>query len=40
LFAEYLLTKPFLQPGFSLAVISDDIKIPVHQISYYIKNTT
>lgn len=38
LFSEYLLTKPYLQPGFSLSTISDEIKFPVHQISYYIKN--
>jgi AraC-like DNA-binding protein len=38
LFSDYLLTKPYLQPGFSLSIISDEIKVPVHQISYYIKN--
>lgn len=38
LFSEYLLKEPFLQPGFSLSTISDDIKFPVHQISYYIKS--
>lgn len=37
LFSEYLLTEPFLKPGFSLTTISDEIKFPVHQISYYIK---
>jgi AraC-like DNA-binding protein len=38
LFSDYLLTNPYLQPGFSLSIISDEIKVPVHQISYYIKN--
>lgn len=38
LFSEYILTEPFLKPGFSLTTISDEIKLPVHQISYYIKS--
>jgi AraC-like DNA-binding protein len=38
LFSEYLIDKPYLQPGFSLSTVSDEIKTPIHQISYYIKN--
>jgi AraC-like DNA-binding protein len=37
LFTEYMLTKPCLEMGFSLNSISDGIKLPVHQISYFIK---
>ena len=37
-FSEYLEDKPYLQPGFSLSTVSDEIKTPIHQISYYIKN--
>lgn len=38
LFTGYMVDKPYLQPGFSLSTVSDEIKIPIHQISYYIKN--
>jgi AraC-like DNA-binding protein len=38
LFAEHMLSKPYLQPGFSLSTLADEIKVPVHQISYYIKH--
>jgi len=37
LFSEHMLSKPYLQPGFSLSTLSDEIKVPVHQISYFIK---
>jgi AraC-like DNA-binding protein len=37
LFTEYMLTKPCLEMGFSLNSISDGTKLPVHQISYFIK---
>ena len=36
-FLEHMLLKPYLQPGFSLSTLSEEIKFPVHQISYYIK---
>jgi AraC-like DNA-binding protein len=38
LFTEYIETRPYLLPGFSLSMISDGTKLPVHQISYYIKH--
>jgi AraC-like DNA-binding protein len=38
LFTDYIETKPYLLPGFSLSMISDGTKLPVHQISYYIKH--
>lgn len=38
LFTEYIETKPYLSAGFSLNMISDGTKLPVHQISYYIKH--
>jgi AraC-like DNA-binding protein len=37
LFTEYMLSKPYLKMGFSLNSISDGTKLPVHQISYFIK---
>jgi len=37
LFVANLLTKPYLQMGFSLNSISEGTKLPVHQISYFIK---
>jgi AraC-like DNA-binding protein len=37
-FTEHMLSQPYLQPGFSLSTLSDEIKVPVHQISYYIKH--
>ncbi len=37
LFSEYMLSKPCLEMGFSLNSISDGTKLPVHQISYFIK---
>jgi len=36
-FTEYMLTKPCLEMGFSLNCMSDGMKLPVHQISYFIK---
>ena len=36
-FTEYMLTKPCLEMGFSLNSMSDGMKLPVHQISYFIK---
>ncbi len=38
LFGEYIESMPYLKDGFSLNMISDGTKLPVHQISYYIKN--
>jgi AraC-like DNA-binding protein len=38
LFTAYMEEKHYLQPGFSLSTISEEIKTPVHQLSYYIKN--
>lgn len=36
-FEAHMVSNPYVQPGFSLSTLSDEIKIPVHQISYYIK---
>ncbi len=38
LFNEFIENKPFLEMGFSLNAMSDGTKLPVHQISYYIKH--
>jgi AraC-like DNA-binding protein len=32
---QYCLTKPYLNPDFSLSIMAADIDIPVHHISYY-----
>ena len=37
IFSEYINSKPFLEMGFSLNSMSDGMKLPVHQISYFIK---
>jgi AraC-like DNA-binding protein len=37
IFAEFIISKPYLEMGFSLNSISDGTKLPVHQISYFIK---
>lgn len=37
IFSEYIISKPFLEMGFSLNSMSDGMKLPVHQISYFIK---
>jgi len=34
---EYLQTKPFLKPGFSLYQFAEETKLPSHQLSYYLK---
>ncbi len=37
LFNSYIESKPYLEMGFSLNSMSDGMKLPVHQISYFIK---
>jgi AraC-like DNA-binding protein len=32
---QYCLTKPYLNPDFSLSIMAADIDIPIHHISYY-----
>jgi AraC-like DNA-binding protein len=36
--AEYFTGKPFLQPGFTLSVISKEMNIPYHQLTTYYNN--
>ncbi|MHA8075517.1 helix-turn-helix domain-containing protein [Aquirufa sp. TARAVU-A1A] len=37
LFSAYIEDQPYLKAGFSLNMISEGTKLPVHQISYFIK---
>jgi AraC-like DNA-binding protein len=37
LFSAYIKDQPYLKAGFSLNMISEGTKLPVHQISYFIK---
>ena len=36
--AEYFKQKPFLQPGFTLSIITQDTNIPYHQLTAYYNN--
>ncbi len=36
--SEYFQNKPFLQPGFTLSVITQDTNIPYHQLTSYYNN--
>jgi AraC-like DNA-binding protein len=36
--ADYFQNKPFLQPGFTLSVITQDTNIPYHQLTTYYNN--
>lgn len=36
--AEYFQSKPYLQPGFTLSIITQDTNIPYHQLTAYYNN--
>jgi AraC-like DNA-binding protein len=36
--AEYFQKKPYLQPGFTLSIITQDTNLPYHQLTAYYNN--